>query len=683
MDLVATTAVAAAAGWSFVSCPAAGPAASSRHVVAPASVTAEAPAAASSQSSASMGAAVSVAAGVAIMSASRRRAQLSASRREQVRGAFRGAKITAVRAEADEAGGGLDEAEKMFQEAYNAEVERSTLLKSQVETALVEKLKAVGSDSTVKVSFQAPDLGPSPAHGGSGTWREAFEAVKKQTALLEDQYNKARTISSVPPPAPAAVAATATRVETPQTPKPTQDSGSASSGQSNDGGPFGLGGMDGTDSAGFKRLEDLAQNVIADEAALQLIAVPILGRKKPEEQTTSMPSVSRVKEAVGTDQFVLSELVEFERVHVLRVTSVAGVNPADGLEVVRKRVADAGFSQVELFLQPSKEEGSDTPSKSKLLIFAMLKEDLPSVEFQWWQWALCAVLLLVTVFSVNITTFSVATAAVKSMDINNVNDLALMGSKTVPTGIAIFTTVAAQEIARRVAAANYKVDLTPPFFVPTWPFPSVGAFGAVSRRLSLIPKEEAALSMSVAASATGLLVAGAILAYGLAMGPDPDKIVNINFQLLPAALKVLLQPLLGVAAVTDQPDPFAAPINIAYPANPFTVGGIISLIVVCLNLLPIGRLDGGVIGKNVFGGQTFGIISFLALGLNLIGCSAPDDSGLLYLTFGFFVIIFQNGNEIPARDGVTESNDTLKAIGAALVVFGFAFSVPGLLLPNL
>ena len=54
--------------------------------------------------------------------------------------------------------------------------------------------------------------------------------------------------------------------------------------------------------------------------------------------------------------------------------------------------------------------------------------------------------------------------------------------------------------------------------------------------------------------------------------------------------------------MTTQPDPFSDPTILAFPANPLLIGGCCGLIITALSLLPIGRLDGGVLARNSLGG---------------------------------------------------------------------------------
>jgi len=209
----------------------------------------------------------------------------------------------------------------------------------------------------------------------------------------------------------------------------------------------------------------------------------------------------------------------------------------------------------------------------------------------------------------------------------------------------------------------------------------VGAFGAVTRRLTTVPNEEASIGMSLASSLAGLALSLIIILVGFSLGSD--GVVNLNYQLLPVVLKAVLRPFLGIASMTDTPDPFLDPVAVAFPSNSVLVGGVVGLIIAGLNLLPLGRLDGGVIVKSVFGGSTGNLFSYLVLGLLLFGSTAPTEAGLLCTTFGFYAIIFQNGSENPPRDGVTEVDGSIKVLSMLLVVFGLALTIPGSFFPQL
>ncbi|CAJ1364357.1 unnamed protein product [Effrenium voratum] len=104
----------------------------------------------------------------------------------------------------------------------------------------------------------------------------------------------------------------------------------------------------------------------------------------------------------------------------------------------------------------------------------------------------------------------------------NVSDMAQLAQPTLPTAASIFAVVAAMEVARRTAASKYGVELTPPVFVPVWPLPSLGCFGAISRQQSIVPNEEANLAMSISAGLAGYATSILLVLIGLAVGPGEE-----------------------------------------------------------------------------------------------------------------------------------------------------------------
>mmetsp|Transcript_56207 Transcript_56207/g.131626 ORF Transcript_56207/g.131626 Transcript_56207/m.131626 type:complete len:670 (-) Transcript_56207:130-2139(-) len=573
-----------------------------------------------------------------------------------------------------EAKGELSEAEKMFREAYEAEVERSKLIKQQLEKALMKQLQEAPG---MQIALQDQEV----AAGGTDerTWRMAYEEAKARTESMEVSLQKAKGASS-PPPAPAAAVVAE--------PVKAEDAGKdadAPKERSGDDGLFGmLGGIDARELEGLQetwpKLEDLYENTFEDEATQRLIVSLVTLNTAAIEEAglqTSLPSSAEVREIVGNDEFQVSESVDFKRLIVLKGATATGTDAGVALAAVTRRFAEKGLGDtVEVYIAGTKQEG-----KSALLV--MLKEDMPQNDFPWWLSALVVVCFIICLFTANATTFTLSAVpdAMANMQLEEMAKFA--ADKTVPTAGCIFATLIAQEVARRVVAKSYDVELTPPFFIPVWPFPSVGVLGGLTRRLTAPPNREAELAMSLAPSVAGLAVALGLLAAGLSQGLDPNNAVNLNFQTLPAALKLILKPLLGSAPVTAQPDPFQDPINLAFPANPVTIGGVVSLVIVCLNLLPIGRLDGGILARGAFDANTSGFLGFVAFGLLLAGTFGNPETGAdMYFSFGLFCILLQGGFEAPPKDSVSDANDGGKLLAAVLVIGAILLSIPGNFLPN-
>lgn len=558
------------------------------------------------------------------------------------------------------------EAEQIFREAYEAEAERAKLLTSQLEAALRLQLGiAEGQDSPVKIEVNAPKAN-SPLEDPGTTWRQAYQDIKKRTASLDEQLNKSRSASAPsppPPPAPAAAAAD-------PTPPPAASSTPPSQGQ-----PLG-GAMDPVQVV--ERIREVSAKAAEEEAVLRLIAMGELPQQDPfnadAKAPGELPPVDRAREALASgEDFIAADCITFDRCYVFTGAVAPGRAPGLALESMQSRMSSLGASgaETQLYLQPAKEEG-------KSLLIMLHSDTMPSSEVPWWQWAFATLLVVVSFLASTTTTLAVFPFTPQM----GAEQMAAILDKVQPIGFGVMGTVAAQEVARRAAAASYGVELAPPFLVPTWPIGSLGCLGAVNRRLTPVPNREAEYAMSLAASIAGFLVSGLFIAAGLAAAPGAkEAVVDLNFQILPAVVKVLLRPFLGASSITSQPDPFADPTIIAFHADPALIGGVCGLVITSLTLLPIGKLDGGVIARNAFGSAA-GTLSFIGFLLLLAGSFAEGDMGTLYLTFGLAALVWQGGQEAPPKEAVTEIPDAQKVLGGLLVAVGFALSIPGNLFPS-
>jgi len=172
------------------------------------------------------------------------------------------------------------------------------------------------------------------------------------------------------------------------------------------------------------------------------------------------------------------------------------------------------------------------------------------------------------------------------------------------------------------------------------------------------------------------------VAAGLALGPDTGGIaVNLNYQLLPVLLKAIMRPFLGTASVTNAADPFADPTSVAFPANPILIGGLVGVVITSLSLMPIGRLDGGVLSRLSLGSAA-GALGLVGWAVLLTGSFAPDDAGALALSFGIATILWNNGTELPPKEGTTDISEGQKAFGIVLLAVGLSLSIPGFLFPS-
>ncbi|CAE7572813.1 EGY3 [Symbiodinium sp. CCMP2456] len=205
-------------------------------------------------------------------------------------------------------------------------------------------------------------------------------------------------------------------------------------------------------------------------------------------------------------------------------------------------------------------------------------------------------------------------------------------------------------------------------------------FGAISRRLSIVPNEEANLAMSVSAGLAGylvsliLVVVGLVAGRGLVAGPDQEQPISLNFEPLPLVLKLLLRPMLGEPSASRQPDPFSDPVAIAFPANPIIIGGVIGLVLTSLNLLSLGRLDGAILARSSL--RSLRLPGLLSVGILCAGCLSTSGASYLYGLFAIYALVLQSGYNRPVRDGVSQPETSLSLTAIGLLVTGILLSLP-------
>ncbi|CAE6935589.1 EGY3 [Symbiodinium natans] len=582
-------------------------------------------------------------------------------------GSMKGQKI--VRQAED---GETAEAEAIFREAYEAEAERAKLLSKQVEAALAEQL---GAPEGIKINVEAP-AAPAPGEPGGSTWRAAYEDVKKRTASLESQLTKARRMAE-----PAAPAAATAQVEDNFEPPDVSEVSSSSASPNFQQPQRPAGEMEPMQQ--MQKLREVANIADDEESVLRLLSLAALPNQEnlfSDDPTArkELPSLNQAREALSNEDFVASDALVFERCYVFPGAIPSGRDPATALDSMQSRMRGlpaTGAAETELFLQRQKEEG-------KSLLIMIHKSDLPEEEMESWQWVIWVLLVGATFFASMSTPLAVVALGPGVANGTDVTELTGALDKLVPVAGIVLATVAAQETARRTVASSYGVQLTPPYLLPALPIGSIGCLGAVTRRLSTAPNREAEVNMSLAAPIAGLIVSLGFVAAGVAMGPGSDTVVNLNYQLLPVLVKFALRPFLGQSSVTTQPDPFADPTALAFAANPILIGGVCGLILTALTLLPIGRLDGGVLARNALGGLA-SPLGLLATALVLYGSFGPGDAGSLYLAFGVSALIWFGGAEAPPKEAINGISAPQQVLAVLLVFVGLALAVPGYSFPQI
>jgi membrane-associated protease RseP (regulator of RpoE activity) len=236
-----------------------------------------------------------------------------------------------------------------------------------------------------------------------------------------------------------------------------------------------------------------------------------------------------------------------------------------------------------------------------------------------------------------------------------------------PYSICFLTILSCHEFGHYFTAIYYRIKTTLPYYIPVPPFPllpfTIGTLGAVIRIKERIASNKQQFDVGIAGPLAGFVVAVAFLIYGFVTLPPPEHI----FQFHPEYKEY------GLDYASHVYDPATMPKNIidvvigknllftflekvfADPARmpnvheimhyPFLFAGFLSLVFTCMNLLPIGQLDGGHVLYGLVGYRWHRTIAtgiYFALliytGLGYVDHKAPINQLAIDLVFYVFVL---------------------------------------------
>jgi membrane-associated protease RseP (regulator of RpoE activity) len=159
----------------------------------------------------------------------------------------------------------------------------------------------------------------------------------------------------------------------------------------------------------------------------------------------------------------------------------------------------------------------------------------------------------------------------------------------------------AHESGHYVTARRYRVDASPPFFIPFPPqFSLLGTLGAFIRLRSPVFDRRTLFDIGVAGPLAGIAVALPVLAVGLSISehmPPHTLAMTFSHQFIEAggARWYLGDSLLLVAMRA-----VLAPHGVLH-LHPLATAGWVGVLVTMLNMLPLAQLDGGHIAFALFG----------------------------------------------------------------------------------
>lgn len=179
-----------------------------------------------------------------------------------------------------------------------------------------------------------------------------------------------------------------------------------------------------------------------------------------------------------------------------------------------------------------------------------------------------------------------------------------------PFSVTLLLILAAHEFGHYAMSRRHRIDVTLPYFIPA---PSlIGTFGAFIKMKSPIMDRRILLDVGAAGPLVGLGVALPVLIAGLAasrIGPEG-----------PADGMVLGTSALFSFLVWIVHGTLSEQTNLIL--HPMAFSGWIGLLVTCLNLLPVGQLDGGHVAYAVLGTRQKTVARLVIAVLVVLGITA-------------------------------------------------------------
>lgn len=267
-----------------------------------------------------------------------------------------------------------------------------------------------------------------------------------------------------------------------------------------------------------------------------------------------------------------------------------------------------------------------------------------------------------------------------------------------PYSICFLSILTAHEFGHYFVALYYRVKVTLPYYIPLPPGFMLGTMGALIRLKSPVRSTKENFDIGIAGPLAGFVVAVGFLWYGYAHLPPADYVFQFHPEYEQYGrdyAKYVYQPdnmPNGVLDITIGRnlmlmffesfvgDPARIPNMHEIMHYPFLFAGYLSLVFTCLNLLPIGQLDGGHVLYGLVGFKTHRIIAtgFFILflfyaGLGFVNPYMPTNDLLLYIPFFITFLFFcLRGLKLPPRDSF------LIALAIFTLQYGLTYWMPTL-----
>eukprot|EP00617_Octactis_speculum_P013961 CAMPEP_0185752226 /NCGR_PEP_ID=MMETSP1174-20130828/11028_1 /TAXON_ID=35687 /ORGANISM="Dictyocha speculum, Strain CCMP1381" /LENGTH=670 /DNA_ID=CAMNT_0028429587 /DNA_START=210 /DNA_END=2222 /DNA_ORIENTATION=+ len=280
--------------------------------------------------------------------------------------------------------------------------------------------------------------------------------------------------------------------------------------------------------------------------------------------------------------------------------------------------------------------------------------------------AVSAALSATGIFTVALSSFALNENFVQAIENN---DLSVV-SDVMPVALGLAGIQLIHELGHKGVAQYYGIKLGWPVFIPSL---QVGCFGAVTKFLSY-PKNRAELfDLSLAGPICGYLASLIALVLGLSLTGSSTPEMAAVFPVISTG-SLSSSALISTITTALLPQAFDLPPTALISVHPLAIVGMTGLLFNALNSLPVGRLDGGRATGAVYGRPTATLVGSIVLLVQAL--SGLSDEPSIQLFWGLFILFFQRGQDIPAKDEVSEPGGARTNFYAAFLIFTLLCLVP-------
>jgi membrane-associated protease RseP (regulator of RpoE activity) len=232
----------------------------------------------------------------------------------------------------------------------------------------------------------------------------------------------------------------------------------------------------------------------------------------------------------------------------------------------------------------------------------------------------------------------------------------------IPFSFTLMTILLVHEMGHYLTARRHGVAVTLPYFIPM-PISFIGTMGAFIRIRQQIPTKRALIDIGASGPLAGFVVAIVAVAVGLPLSePVATGAENLSGGLKLGDSLVFL----GLVKLFGAPMPEGTDLML----HPAAFAGWVGLFVTCLNLLPVGQLDGGHVAYAVWGRRqrliSRGVVGALVVA-GVFGWKG-------WLVWGGLIFLLGTGHP-PTMDEYRPLDPTRRRLGwLSLVVFVLTFT---------